>query len=497
MKRYLYMTFAVLGLLGSTVPHAEAGNLTGVRVSNHEGTSRIVLDVSEMPVSWTQSYNEETHALTLNLGGTTNGLTGPISQNDKKTGVLKGIGLQPVNGALRVTLTANKDVQHHEFALEKPSRIVVDLFSGYAQQTTKDVNKSVTYSKINNTVAEGKIQAFALTVDNDSPMVVAHVPEGKPLSSVTQAHTAIIGAKVKGGSFERPYSVASDGAIDLERISNRGTLRYTPNRGYFIEEKKPLLQAKTKNESFVITSVDTVRKENALTLYTSTYGPSTKTNEYEQIKTLSDRIHRYAPEAKVLTTFYCGPTDGEHKDDLFAVFDILNGATSIYCTGVWALQDNENRSEQCKAKLKSGQEWWSYVCMSNTPGLASNSTAIGNRATMWRNYKEQNAGFLYWVVNGFASVYPLRPRPELPEGDGILIYPGESFGTNKICTSVRLERWRDGAEDYDMLVLYEKKLGRSAALSLLNNVYKSPSNYTDQSKYALALRKNLIENITE
>lgn len=223
----------------------------------------------------------------------------------------------------------------------------------------------------------------------------------------------------------------------------------------------------------------------------------TKTNEYEQIKTLSDRIHRYAPEAKVLTTFYCGPTDGEHKDDLFAIFDILNGATSIYCTGVWALQDNENRSKQCKAKLKSGQEWWSYVCMSNTPGLASNSTAIGNRATMWRNYKEQNSGFLYWVVNGFASVYPLRPRPELPEGDGILIYPGESFGTNKICTSVRLERWRDGAEDYDMLVLYEKKLGRSAALSLLNNVYKSPSNYTDQSKYALALRKNLIENITE
>ena len=129
--------------------------------------------------------------------------------------------------------------------------------------------------------------------------------------------------------------------------------------------------------------------------------------------------------------------------------------------------------------------------MSNTPGLASNSTAISNRATMWRNYKEQNSGFLYWVVNGFASVYPLRPRPELPEGDGILIYPGESFGTNKICTSVRLERWRDGAEDY------EKKLGRSAALSLLNNVYKSPSNYTDQSKYALALRKNLIENITE
>ena len=111
-------------------------------------------------------------------------------------------------------------------------------------------------------------------------MVVAHVPEGKTLTAVSQAHTALIGAKVKGGSFERPYSVASDGTIDLERISNRGTLRYTPNRGYFIEEKKPLLQAKTQKESFMITAVNAPRKENALTLYTNAYGPSTKTNDY-------------------------------------------------------------------------------------------------------------------------------------------------------------------------------------------------------------------------
>ena len=111
-------------------------------------------------------------------------------------------------------------------------------------------------------------------------MVVAHVPEGKTLAAVSQAHTALVGAKVKGGSFERPYSVASDGTIDLERISNRGTLRYTPNRGYFIEEKKPLLQAKTQKESFMITAVNAPRKENALTLYTNAYGPSTKTNDY-------------------------------------------------------------------------------------------------------------------------------------------------------------------------------------------------------------------------
>ena len=223
----------------------------------------------------------------------------------------------------------------------------------------------------------------------------------------------------------------------------------------------------------------------------------TKTAEYEEIRSMADRIHQYAPEAKVLTTFYCGPTDGEYKDDLLATFDLLNGATSLFCTSVWALQGSETWADRCKDKLRPGQEWWSYVCMSITPGLASNSTAIENRATMWRCYKEQTSGFLYWVVNGFASVYPLRPRSDLPEGDGVLIYPGESFDSDKLCTSIRLERWRDGAEEYDMLMMYEKKVGREATLSLLNNVYRGPTNYTNQSKYALALRKNLIEGISE
>ena len=41
----------------------------------------------------------------------------------------------------------------------------------------------------------------------------------RPYHLLDSIHTAIIDAKVKGGSFDRPYSVASDGTIDLERIS--------------------------------------------------------------------------------------------------------------------------------------------------------------------------------------------------------------------------------------------------------------------------------------
>lgn len=220
-------------------------------------------------------------------------------------------------------------------------------------------------------------------------------------------------------------------------------------------------------------------------------------SEYEQIHGMADRLHKYAPSAKILTSFYCGPKEGDRKDDLFAVFDMLNGATSIYCTGVWSLQGNENRSAQCKAKVREGQEWWNYVCMGDSPGLANNSTGIPNRVVMWRNWKEQPSGFLYWVVNAFSTMNPLSQRPDLPVGDGILVYPGEAYGVDVPCVSIRLERWRDGAEDYEMLVMYEKAKGRAAAENLLANVYKSPTNYTKEVKYVEALKKNLIEGIVK
>ena len=135
--------------------------------------------------------------------------------------------------------------------------------------------------------------------------------------------------------------------------------------------------------------------------------------------------------------------------------------------------------------------------MSDFPGLAQNSSGIPNRVVMWRHWKEQTSGFLYWVVNSFGSMTPLKPRSGLPEGDGILVYPGEPFGVDKPCVSIRLERWRDGAEDYEMLVMYEKKKGRAAAEKLLSNVYTNPAKFTDNIKYVSALRKNLIEGILE
>lgn len=219
-------------------------------------------------------------------------------------------------------------------------------------------------------------------------------------------------------------------------------------------------------------------------------------NEYDQIREMADRLHGHAPEAKVITTFYCGKKDDNpDNDDIFGVFDLLGGATDIFCTGVWSLQGNERRSQMCRDKLKDGQEWWQYVCMADYPGLAWNSNGIPDRAVMWRAWKEQPTGFLYWVVNSFGSMTPLRLRAGLPDGDGVLVYPGEPFGVDVPCVSVRLERWRDGAEDYDMLEMYAEKNGRQAAEELLHDVYRNPSVFTSEITRLEAFRKKLIEGL--
>lgn len=242
--------------------------------------------------------------------------------------------------------------------------------------------------------------------------------------------------------------------------------------------------------------LDRARKEGILDkAYFYLWDEPTTLDQYSKIREKADRIHKLAPDAKVLTTFYCGPTDGPRAGDLFATFDELRGATSIYCTGVWSLQANENRSAQAAASCKEGEEWWTYVCMGDNPGLAWNSAGIPNRAVLWRSWKEGPKGFLFWSVNAFQSINPLTVRKDIPQGDAVLVLPGKSFGYEGLCVSARLERWRDGAEDYELLLQYEQKLGRDAALTLLGNVYNGPASYTDNPKYVEAFHKHLIQDV--
>ncbi|MDU7715671.1 MAG: phosphodiester glycosidase family protein [Veillonella sp.] len=232
-------------IMVTTTVTACAGDLTAVRVSDYDGASRIVFDMTELPLSWTKSYNANQNTVTLNLANTTNKISNAADRTTHKIGVLKGMSFQPTNDGLQVRLSANQSINYHAFTLSNPNRVVVDLFSDYSQKTTKSVGASIQTANIKTAVNEGLIHAYA-------------------------------------------YSVSASGEVDLNRIQSVGVLRYTPSRGYFIEEKKPLLQAKTPKSTLVITTVNGPRRNNALTLYTSSFGESTNTNGFGYEVTVSN-----------------------------------------------------------------------------------------------------------------------------------------------------------------------------------------------------------------
>lgn len=271
------LSLLVLSIVGST---ALAGDLTNLRVSNYDGTSRIVLDVTELPLSWTKSYHSDSHTVTLNLANITNKVTTSIGKQVSKDGVLKDVSIFPAKGGVQVKLGASKAVNFHAFSLSNPDRIVVDMFSDYSQKTTKNISDSIGVTKIKTTVPEGVIKAISLIVSNESPMMVMHDEDGLTLASVTEKHIAAIGLTEKGKDFNKLYSVSRSGDMDIDKIASVGVLRYTPSRGYFVEEKAPLLQVKAGKEQMIISSVNRPRRKDSLALYTPRFGKSTETNQY-------------------------------------------------------------------------------------------------------------------------------------------------------------------------------------------------------------------------
>jgi len=221
--------------------------------------------------------------------------------------------------------------------------------------------------------------------------------------------------------------------------------------------------------------------------------------DYQLIQDKSVEIKSINSKAQVLTTFYRGPTDPNNTDfnDLLSVWDHLNGYTDIFCIGVWALQNKEDRAERCRLKSGNQEEFWTYTAMGDRPGLthANGTTSIDNHAIMWRIYKERAEGYLFWVVNAFSSLSPLRSRSELPEGDGVLVYPGESFNSETPVISMRLERFRDGLEDFELMYLLEKKTSRAHVLSILENVYKGPAAVSTNPNHVIAFKVKLMEEI--
>ncbi|KAK8943817.1 hypothetical protein KSP40_PGU007439 [Platanthera guangdongensis] len=174
--------------------------------------------------------------------------------------------------------------------------------------------------------------------------------------------------------------------------------------------------------------------------------------QYELIRRMSSEIRTYAPDARVLTTYYSGPSDSHYAPNTFEAFikvpNLLRPHTQIFCTSQWVLGTREDLVKDITAELQpdNAEEWWTYVCMGPSephPNWHLGMRGTQHRAVMWRVWKEGATGFLYWGANCYE-------KATVPS-----------------------------AEDIEYLELYSSRYGREESVALLERTgaYVSPERY--------------------
>jgi hypothetical protein len=106
---------------------------------------------------------------------------------------------------------------------------------------------------------------------------------------------------------------------------------------------------------------------------------------------------------------------------------------------------------------KDGAELWFYTCchpFGFFPNRFLDYPLIETRVLHWINYAYNLRGFLHWGLNFWRDDPFGEPSPNLPPGDTHIIYPGEGGPLS----SIRFDVMRDGIEDFEYLLLLERKI---------------------------------------
>lgn len=256
---------------------------------------------------------------------------------------------------------------------------------------------------------------------------------------------------------------------------------------------RPVVSCVDAGPNFLQKEIDILKaKDHWKKAYFYLWDEPLNVEHFDSIRKMASEIHAYASDARILTTYYCGPGDAPLAPTSFEAFlkvpKYLRPHTQIYCTSEWVLGNREDLVKDIVAELEKDEEWWTYVCMGPSdphPNWHLGMRGTQHRAVMWRIWKEGGTGFLYWGANCYekASVpsAEVRFRRGLPPGDGVLYYPGEVFSSSKEpIASLRLERLLSGLQDIEYLKLYASRYGRDESILLLERtgVYVAPERYT-------------------
>ena len=180
-------------------------------------------------------------------------------------------------------------------------------------------------------------------------------------------------------------------------------------------------------------------------------------------------------------------------------------------TGCWYVQSAAQDAtfgefaDRLEKYVERGDEKWTYVACNPTFTSPYQSLLLfcdGTRAeTMfWTCYREDITGFLYWHISNYGidskanDNFTLRcPLPKENAGDGILVYPGSTYGQIDPIPSIRLISLRDGIEDYELLTMLEGVRGEAYAKELASFISTSVRTYTEDDATLRTVRSYMLQ----
>jgi hypothetical protein len=132
--------------------------------------------------------------------------------------------------------------------------------------------------------------------------------------------------------------------------------------------------------------------------------------------------------------------------------------------------------ERVRRLRQQGVEDWFYTGMGNTDG-----DPLGCRALAWVSWKYGAKSWAIWEMD-FNSLrawqYPatyVERNGDVQNGQGFLVYRGETMGLDEPVASIRLKLMRRGSQDYEYFwLLSQKKGGKEKADGIADSVIHDP-----------------------
>lgn len=227
------------------------------------------------------------------------------------------------------------------------------------------------------------------------------------------------------------------------------------------------------------------------------------TNEMlEELARRSALVNKLAPGVKTISSFYDNFSYDANTDATTFMMNNLDIIVPKLCL-FDRVGGMENYKKRMDAYKESGnKQVYTYVCWEPWKPYLNvfvNENGIDHRILFWQIYDCEADGFLYWAANQWYDLdvnpwYSMQTIPWLTRdvyGDGSLMYPGNKFGFDDPCSSLRLEAIRDGLEDNRLLKMAEEYLGSEYVDKKVDKITRSPALSTSDSSLFDEIRKDI------